>query len=238
MDTSPSVGICTRRSLLTAVAGATLLGCAGGAGRRSAGPGGGPRRKLGAAAPMLPPVPAILLTVKGAAGPGSDEISVVWTFVCNGKPPQIGISVADEHVAQALVDRHREFVLNVPTVGIVEAFDRVDMKSTETVDKFALAGLTRGRAVAVDAPTVAEAPIQVECRVSQRVVLPPGRVVFFADVVATTVTAGVCDATGMLLVENVPFFGMTAGSGEFYTMGECVGHIGRTKGVERGRYRY
>ena len=29
---------------------------------------------------MLPPVPAILLTVNGGA-PGSDEISVVWTFV-------------------------------------------------------------------------------------------------------------------------------------------------------------
>jgi len=41
----------------------------------------------------------------------------------------------------------------------------------------------------------------------------------FADVVATTVHEGVCDKDGRLIVSNVPFFGMTAGSGEFYTMG-------------------
>jgi hypothetical protein len=35
---------------------------------------------------------------------------------------------------------------------------------------------------------------------------------------------------GRLIVSNVPFFGMTAGSGEFYTMGKLVGHIGKTVG--------
>ena len=41
--------------------------------------------------PMIPPVPAILLTVNGRPG-DPDEISVVWTFVINGSPPQVGIT--------------------------------------------------------------------------------------------------------------------------------------------------
>ena len=53
---------------------------------------------------------------------------------------------------------------------------------------------------------------------------------FLAEVVATTVLEGACDENGRLIVANVPFFGMTAGSGEFYTMGELVGHIGQSVG--------
>jgi flavin reductase (DIM6/NTAB) family NADH-FMN oxidoreductase RutF len=184
---------------------------------------------------MVPPVPAILLTVNGKPG-DPDEISVVWTFVVNGSPPQVGISVAREHVAGELVNLHKEFVLNVPTSHIVGQFDVVDMNSSEVMDKYSLSGLTRGAATAVSAPTVEESPIQVECRVFDTIDVPPIRTVFLADVVATTVHQGVCDENGRLIVDAVPFFGMTAGSGEFYTMGRAVGHIGKSVGRNDIKY--
>lgn len=193
------------------------------------------RIRLEEPGPMLPPVPAILLTVNGMPG-DPDEISVVWTFVVNGNPPQIGISVHHEHVAQRLIEEHGEFVLNVPVADLAEPFDRVDMNSSKVGDKFALSGLTRGKAVAVNAPTVEEAPIQVECRVFNALDVPPVRKIFLADVVATTVLEGVCDENGRLIVPAVPFFGMTAGSGEFYTMGDLVGHIGKTVGRSDIKY--
>jgi flavin reductase (DIM6/NTAB) family NADH-FMN oxidoreductase RutF len=198
-------------------------------------PTSGARIILPEPGPMVPPVPAILLTVNGKPG-DPDEISVVWTFVVNGDPPQVGISVACEHVAGALVELHGEFVLNVPTVHIVEQFDVVDMNSSKVMDKFALSGLTRGTAAVVAAPTVDEAPIQVECRVFNTVDVPPVRTVFLADVVATTVHEGVCDENGRLIVDVVPFFGMTPGSGEFYTMGRAVGHIGKSVGRSDIKY--
>lgn len=77
---------------------------------------------------------------------------------------------------------------------------------------------------------MAQAAIQVECRVFNTIVVPPTRTVFFADVLATTVLEDVVDENGRLMVPKVPFFGMTAGSGEFYTMGEAVGHIGKSIG--------
>jgi flavin reductase (DIM6/NTAB) family NADH-FMN oxidoreductase RutF len=110
------------------------------------------------------------------------------------------------------------------------------MNSSKVGDKFALAGLTEGKAVRVNAPTVEEAPIQVECRIFNTINVPPHRTVFFADVVATTVHEGVCDKDGRLIVPNVSFFGMTAGSGEFYTMGKLVGHIGKTVGRSDIKY--
>lgn len=190
---------------------------------------GSGRRQLKEAGPMVPPVPAILLSVNGLED-GKDEISVVWTFVVEGDPPQIGISVADYHVAQKMIELHGEFVLNIPVEGIVEEFDLVDMKSSSIEDKFKLSGLTRVQAFEVNAPAIKEAPIHVECKVIKSMAVPPQRKIFIAEVVATTVLENVCDKNGRLIVENTPFFGMTAGSGEFYTMGKKVGYIGKSIG--------
>ena len=189
----------------------------------------GSRRTLAEPGPMVPPVPAILLTVNGAPG-DPDEISVLWTFVVNGDPPQVGVSAGSEHLARRLLEEHDEFVLNVPTASLVEAFDTVDMNSSRVADKFALSGLTRGSAVTVDAPTVEETPIHCECRTVTSLEVPPMRKLFIAEVVATTVLEDVVDASGRLMVPNVPFFGMTAGSGEHYTMGDRIGNIGMTVG--------
>jgi flavin reductase (DIM6/NTAB) family NADH-FMN oxidoreductase RutF len=195
----------------------------------------GERRILEEAGPMIPPVPAILLTVNGDENV-KDEISVVWTFVVNGIPPQIGISVHHEHVARDFIKKHSHFVLNIPTTDIIKSFDVVDMNSGKTGDKFELAGLTREQAAKVNAPAIAEAPIHVECVVSHTYEIAPVRTVFIADVVATTVSEGVCDSNGKLMVDKVPFFGMTAGSGEFYTMGKRVGHIGQSVGRDDIKY--
>jgi len=195
----------------------------------------GKREKLKEARPMIPPVPAILLTVNGLDD-NPVEISVVWTFVVNGNPPQIGISVGDEHVAGDMIKQHKEFVLNVPTVSMVEQFDKVDMSSGKVGDKFGLSGLTQGNALSVRAPVIEESPIHVECKVSNELRVPPMRTVFIADVLATTVLPNVCDENGRLMVENVDFFGMTAGSGEFYTMGEKVGYIGKSVGRDDIKY--
>jgi flavin reductase (DIM6/NTAB) family NADH-FMN oxidoreductase RutF len=184
---------------------------------------------------MLPPVPAILLTVNGKPGE-PDEISVLWTFVVSGDPPQVGVSAGDEHRAGPLLSLHREFVLNVPVAALVHPFDVVDMSSSKIADKFALSGLTRGAATLVKAPSVNEAPIQLECRVTHTLRVPPARTVYLADVVATTVHEGICDADGRLIAASAAFFGMAAGSGEFHTLGQTVGHIGQSAGRSDIKY--
>ncbi len=237
----------SRRNFLAAGASAGVLGAVWGCSPAAeevrtpdadpAAPGGGtrpvalqgPRIALAEPGPMIPPVPAILLTVNGQDG-DPDEISVLWTFVVNGDPPQIGVSAGSEHLARRLLEEHDEFVLNVPTASMMTAFDTVDMNSSRVADKYQLSGLTRGKATVVDAPTIAEAPIHCECRIIGSLEVPPVRKLFIAEVVATTVLGGVTDADGRLIVPNVPFFGMTSGSGEHYTMGSRVGNIGMTVG--------
>jgi flavin reductase (DIM6/NTAB) family NADH-FMN oxidoreductase RutF len=184
---------------------------------------------------MIPPVPAILTSVRGKPG-DPDEIAILWTFVVNGDPPQVGVAAGDEHIAGQLIGLHRAFVLNVPTASMIHPFDRLDFSSSRVADKFALSGLTAGTATTIDAPTVDEAPIQLECRVTHTLRVPPMRTVFIADVVATSVHDDICDEDGRHRPASAAFFGMMAGCGEFYTMDRKVGHIGQSVGRKDIRY--
>ena len=164
--------------------------------------------------PMLPPVPAIILGVKGDEKT-KDDLTCVWTFVLEGTPPQIGISVGKKsaisghyQVALDLINKHGEFTLNVPDASWVEAFDIIDMCASERDDKFAKAGLTRVQSKMIDAPGIAEAPIILECRVISSHDLLPKRTVFFAEVLRTIVHPGVTDNKGRLIPESKPFFGI------------------------------
>jgi flavin reductase (DIM6/NTAB) family NADH-FMN oxidoreductase RutF len=194
-----------------------------------------PRRAIPKPGPMVPPVPAIITSVHGKPG-DPDELAVLWTFVVNGDPPQVGVAPGDEHIAGGLIALHREFVLNVPTASMIHSFDRIDFSSSAVGDKYAMSGLTRGAASKVNAPAVNEAPIQLECRVSHVLRVPPVRTVFIADVLATTVHEGICDDDGRLRPAAAAFFGMMAGCGEFYTMDRKVGHIGQSVGRTDIRY--
>jgi hypothetical protein len=62
------------------------------------------------------------------------------------------------------------------------------------------------------------------------------RKLFIAEVVATTAVGESVDESGRLVVPSVPFFGMTAGSGEHYTMGDRIGNIGMTVGRSDIKY--
>jgi flavin reductase (DIM6/NTAB) family NADH-FMN oxidoreductase RutF len=198
-------------------------------------PKGLTRSSLAKPGPMLPPAQAIVTSVRGRPG-DPDELAVLWTFVVNGDPAQVGVSAGDEHIAGGLITLHREFVLNVPTASMIHGFDVIDFSSSRPGDKFAKSGFTRGQATRVEAPTVNEAPIQLECRLTHTVRVPPMRTVFIADVVATTVLDGICDTDGRLRPDAAAFFGMAAGCGEFFTLGQKVGHIGQSVGRRDIRY--
>jgi len=191
---------------------------------------------------MIPPVPAIVLGVKGDSTV-VDDLTIVWTFVLNGNPPQIGISVplnsaitGEKYIGLKLIEKHGEFTLNVPDVSWVKEFDNIDMIASTATDKFAANNLTRLPSKFIDAPGIAEAAIVLECRVIESYPLPPERTVFFAEVLRTTVHPGVTDENGRLISKSRDFFGMTAGNGEFWTFGQNVGHIGKI--IERDDIRY
>ncbi len=194
------------------------------------------RVELAEPGPMLPPVPAIVLGVKGDSII-PDALTVAWTFVLEGKPGLVGISVTNKineagkpYYIEELIKKHGEFTLNVPDKSWVKEFDDIDMSGHTWEDKFEKNKLTRLPSKLIGAPGIEEATIVLECKVLQSHDLPPARTVFFAEVVRVTTQAGVVDSTGKLISTSREFFGMTSGNGEFWTLGQKIGNIGYTKG--------
>ncbi len=201
-----------------------------------------PRFELSEPGAMIPPTPAIVLGVKGDESV-RDDLTIVWSFVLDGVPPQVGVSVGlksaisgELQVSLEFLKQHGEFTLNVPDTSWLDAFDKIDMCASLKADKFEKVGIHRLPSKLIEAPGIAEAAIVLECRVISTHDLPPNRTVFFADVLRTTVQPGVTDDAGKLIPGSRDFFGMMAGCGEFWTMNKPVGHIGQSKGIEHIRY--
>ena len=106
----------------------------------------------------------------------------VWTLV-NGKPPMYGIPLCNKDIDRRFFKRYTaicveqtgEFVINLPEMNLRPAWGICGSRSLRkdiTADKFALAGLTRGKPAVVTCPLIAECPINIECRVTHKLSLP------------------------------------------------------------------
>lgn len=199
-------------------------------------------KELAEPGPMIPPVPAIILGLKGDSS-RKDILSVAWTFVLEGHPALVGISVTnkineagDPYYVETFLKQNLEFTLNVPDASWVEAFDDIDMSGYVWEDKFEKNNLTRINSKLIDAPGIKQAAIILECKVVAYYELPPKRTVFFAEVVRTITHEDVTDDNGRLISDSRDFFGMASGNGEFLTFGKNIGHIGMTKGRDDIKY--
>lgn len=181
--------------------------------------------------PTILPVTPILTTAGGVPGK-PDDISLGWTGVLAYDPPLIGVSMRPASYAYGLIEQTREFVTNVPTVEILQEFDRCDMAFESAEDKFALVGLTPEPASLVRAPLIKECPVNVECRVEQIVKLGSHHLLV-GRVVASHFAQEVIDPDGSLNVAKIRPFVMVPGSGEFWDLGKELGHVGFTAESKR-----
>jgi flavin reductase (DIM6/NTAB) family NADH-FMN oxidoreductase RutF len=95
----------------------------------------------------------------------------------------------------ALAEATGEFTVNIVSEEVAEAMAVTAGTFGAEDDEFAIAGLTAGPATRIDAPLVAEAPANLECRVRQIVDLGERSRVVFGDVVAIHVEERVLDGT-------------------------------------------
>jgi flavin reductase (DIM6/NTAB) family NADH-FMN oxidoreductase RutF len=99
-----------------------------------------------------------------------------FNAVCSNPPTVMFSAGSREGVAKDTVQNVKssgEYVINVVNEELVEPMNLSSGEYPSEVDEFALTGLTSVPSVKVGAPRVAEAPISMECRLSQ--VIPVGR---------------------------------------------------------------
>lgn len=125
------------------------------------------KKKICLPQPLLPlfPVPVVLVTCGNAEKP--NVITIGWIGVVCSVPPQIGIGIRPERYSYSLIKKYREFVVNTPTVNLLEQVDICGRISGRHKDKFSLAKLTLTPSIKVKVPSIKECPINVECKVKK-----------------------------------------------------------------------
>ena len=170
---------------------------------------------------LLGPVPAVLVTC--ADGETKNVFTVAWTGTLNTKPPKTYISVRPERYSHGILCKTREFVINMPTSRMVRSVDFCGVRSGKDTDKFAVCRLETDAANTVQCPVLRDAPISLECHVTDIVHLG-SHDMFIADITAVDVDASLVDEKGKLHPERASLMAYLHGS--YYTLGKKIGSFG------------
>jgi len=124
-------------------------------------------------------------------------ISIGMFAYFSGKPTIVGIGIAPSRYSYDLIRKSGEFVVNVVDEKLVDAVRICGEQSGRDVNKFQLAKLTPEKGVRVNAPTIGESPVSIECRVVKEVEVGD-HVWFMGEVLATSVREGYDWKEGLL----------------------------------------
>ncbi len=161
---------------------------------------------------MMAPLPAAMVSCGN--GEESNIITVAWTGIINSQPPMTYVSVRKSRHSHHINEETGEFVINLTTEDLAGVTDWCGVKSGRDLDKFAETGLTPGKCDEVKCPLVKEAPVNLECRVTE-VKEFPSHDMFIAEIIKIHVDEGLFDEDGRIRLDRA---GMLA-----YCHGEYFG---------------
>ncbi len=172
---------------------------------------------------LLAPVPAVMVSCGNMEQ--SNIITIGWTGILNSTPPKTYISVRPERHSYEIIKSTGEFVINLTSQDLVRATDGCGVYTGRKVDKFKRYKLTKAAASEVSAPLIAEAPVCLECRVTDIISLG-SHDMFIADIVAIDVEETLLDKDGKLCLEKAKL--MAYAHGEYFALGKKLGSFGHS----------
>ena len=156
-------------------------------------------RKNLAPGALTSPLPAVMVTVGDMEN--SNIITVAWTGILATQPPKAYISVRPSRHSYGIIKESGEFVINLTSEKLVYATDFSGIYTGAKVDKFKKLSLTKVKSEKVSPPTIAEAPLALECRVCD--ILSMGtHDVFIADILSVSCDDALLDEAGKIHLEK------------------------------------
>ncbi len=171
---------------------------------------------------MVYPLPAVMVSVRDDKGE-DNIITVAWTGTICTNPPMAYISVKPERYSYHMLKESKEFVINLTTKDLAYATDFCGVTSGRDLDKFERCHLTKEKADIVNAPMIAESPVNIECKVRSIEELGSHHM-FLADVVAVHADEAYMDENGRFCLDKASPIAYSHGT--YYTLGEKLGTFG------------
>jgi flavin reductase (DIM6/NTAB) family NADH-FMN oxidoreductase RutF len=112
---------------------------------------------------LLHPMHTILISCVGITGK-PNILPLAWATPTSNDPALVAISMSPNRYSHTLIEETKEFVINIPTVDIINETLACGRTSGKNHDKFSEIGLTPLPARKVKAPIIKECIAHLECK--------------------------------------------------------------------------
>ena len=113
---------------------------------------------------LLHPMHTVLISAIGKAGK-PNVTTVAWAMPTSINPPLLAISLAPGRHSHTLIEESGEFIVNIPTMEVLQAVYSCGSLTGRSFDKFKKANLTQIPGKKVKAPAIRECVAHLECEV-------------------------------------------------------------------------
>jgi flavin reductase (DIM6/NTAB) family NADH-FMN oxidoreductase RutF len=118
---------------------------------------------------ILLPRPTVLVTCLDDNG-NPNIITVAWISPVSHEPLVVAIAISPKRYSHDLIDRRREFVVNLPSIHMAEYSNWCGRKSGRKYDKFTESSWTPEPGKTISTPHIAQCYAFLECKVIQQVI--------------------------------------------------------------------
>ena len=174
---------------------------------------------------VLFPCPVVLVTCVDSTGE-PNIITLAWAGTVCSEPPMIGLGIRPSRYSHSLIERSKEFVVNIPAAKILKETDYCGVTSGKDIDKFSETKLTREQAYTVKSPLIRECPVNMECILKNKVTLG-AHDLFIGEIVQVHIDQDILDERGNIdFTKADPF---TYNQGEYWSLHKKLGTYGFSK---------
>jgi flavin reductase (DIM6/NTAB) family NADH-FMN oxidoreductase RutF len=119
--------------------------------------------------PCLQPMPKVLVSCRGADGK-NNALAVAYCCNCSYDPPMLMVGIVPTRHSYKMIKETGCFVVNLVGEDQKEMFDYLGSHSGRDEDKLAKLGVKIVEGEKVNAPLLADCPINIECTVIDSIV--------------------------------------------------------------------
>lgn len=116
---------------------------------------------------LMHPMHTVLVSCIGTTGK-PNIIPLAWVMPTSRVPALVAVSIAPSRHSHALIEKTREFVVNIPTINIIKETLTCGTTSGKKTDKFTETGLTPFPARKVKPPIIKECRAHLECKLQSQ----------------------------------------------------------------------
>lgn len=172
---------------------------------------------------MIYPLPAAMISCGNLEG-NYNIFTASWVGTICTNPPMCYVSIRPERYSYEIIRKTMEFVINLTTEELAYQTDWCGVRSGREYDKFKEMNLTPAKSSVIQAPSIGESPLNIECKVKEILSLG-SHDMFIADVVNVRADEQYIDIeTGKFHLEKTKLLAYS--HGEYFKIGENIGHFG------------